>query len=130
MLRRGIPVALAVTATLADVASAPRAAFYALVLAVPFAAVAALEAYGELLDAAERGAERRYEQVQAVLAAAVLALIVLGAAARVPAVGEGVAPTFASSALVACLVALLAQSLMAGAAQIRQPVHPPARETP
>jgi hypothetical protein len=125
VLRRGVPVGLAVTAALADIASAPALAFYALVVAVPFAAVAALEAYGELVDAAEAARERRYDRLQAILAGAAIAFLVLGAATRAPALGEGVVPTFASSTLVGCLLALLAQALVAGAVQIRNPARAP-----
>jgi hypothetical protein len=125
VLRRGVPVGLAVTAALADVASAPALAFYALVLAVPFAAAAALSAYGELVDAAEAGRERRYERLQTALSTSALAFLVIGGAARAPAVGEGVVPAFAISSLAACLLALLVQAVSAGAAQMREPVRAP-----
>jgi len=125
VLRRGIPVWLVVTAALADVASAPRFAFYALVVAVPFAAAASLGAYGDLIDAAEGRRERRYEQLQAVLSVAALVLLVTGAATRAPALGEGVVPTFAVSTLIVCLFVLLVQAVAAGAVQIRQPAPEP-----
>ena len=56
MLRRALPVGLVVTAAIADVLAAPRLAFAALVVAIPFAAVAALGAYGELIDVATHAA--------------------------------------------------------------------------
>jgi hypothetical protein len=125
VLRRGIPVTLVAAAALADITSAPRLAFYLLVAVVPFAAAAALAAYGDLIDAAEAGSDRRAERLQAVCAGTALALLVIGTAARAPAVGEGVVPPLSTSALVLCLVVLLVQAVAAGAAQIRQPVRVP-----
>src|SRR5262245_63859810 len=92
VLRRAIPVALVVTAALADISSAPQLAFYMLVAAVPFAAAAALAAYGELVDAAERDVERTNERLQAICAGTALTLLVIGTAARAPLVGEGLVP--------------------------------------
>jgi hypothetical protein len=125
VLLRVAPVALVVAAGLADVASAPRLAFYSLVLAVPFAAAAALAAYGELVDADEAGRERRTERLQAACAGVALALLVVGTAARAPMVGEGVIPRLSTTALLLCLLAMLVQSVVAGAIQIRQPVRIP-----
>jgi hypothetical protein len=123
VLRRALPVGLVVTAALADVASAAGIAFYALVLAIPFAAASALTAYGELIDADEDGRARRGEQLQAGCAAGALALLVVGAAARAPLVGEGAVPSLATSALVLCLAVLLLQAIAASAQQIREPVR-------
>ena len=50
MARRAIPVGLVIAAAAADGAGAHRLAFYALLLAVPAAAAAALEAFGHVLD--------------------------------------------------------------------------------
>ena len=125
VLRRAIPVALVVSAALADISSAPQLAFYVLVVAVPFAAAAALAAYGELVDAAERGAERTNERLQAVCAGTALTLLVIGTAARAPLVGEGLVPPLGTSTLLLCLGALLVQALAAGAAQIKTPARVP-----
>ena len=40
-------------------------------------------------------------------------------------VGEGVIPRLSTSALLLCLLAMLVQSVVAGAIQIRQPVRIP-----
>ena len=125
MLLRAVPVALVVAAGLADVVSAPRLAFYSLVLAVPFAAATALAAYGEFVEADEARRERRTERLQASCACVALALLVVGTAARAPMVGEGVVPRLSTSALLLCLLAMLVQSVVAGAVQIRQPVRSP-----
>ncbi len=50
MARRAIPVGLVIAAAAADGVGAHRLAFYALLLAVPAAAAAALEAFGHVLD--------------------------------------------------------------------------------
>jgi len=125
VLLRAVPVALVVAAGLADVASAPSLAFYSLVLAVPFAAASALAAYGELVEADEARRERRTERVQSVSAGVALALLVIGTAARAPMVGAGVVPRLSTTALLLCLVAMLVQSVVAGAVQIKQPVRIP-----
>jgi hypothetical protein len=128
VLARAVPVSLVVAAAIADITSAPRLAFYALVIAVPFAALAALAAYGELVDAAEAGGERRSQRVQALCAGVALTLLVIGTAARAPAVGEGVVPPLATSALVLCLAALLVQAVVASTRQIREQVRIPRPE--
>ena len=125
VIGRALPVGLVVTAAIADVLSAPQLAFAALVVAVPFVAVAALSAYGELIDADEAGRDRRGERLQAVCAGSALVLLVVGTAARAPLVGEGVVPRISTSALVLCLVVLFVQAVAAGAAQVRQQVRVP-----
>jgi hypothetical protein len=121
VLRRTLPVVLVVVAALADAASAAGLAFYALVVAVPFAALASLGAYGELIDAREGGAVTAGERVQAVLWPVALALIVLGAAARAPALAEHAVPRFGSTAMLACLLVFLVQAVAAGFAFFREP---------
>jgi hypothetical protein len=119
-VRRTLPIVLVVVAALADTASATGLAFYALVAAVPFAAVASLDAYAELLDA---GSRARVVRAQALLWPAALALIVLSAAARAPAIAEGAVPRFGSTALLACLLVFLVQAVFAGVAFFREPVR-------
>jgi hypothetical protein len=118
-------VGLVVTAALADVGSHAGLAFYALVLAVPFTAAAALNAYGDLIDADEDGRGRSMERLQALCGGNALVLLVLGAAARAPAVGEGSVPRFATTALVLALAVLLVQAAVASARQIREPSRMP-----
>jgi uncharacterized membrane protein YoaK (UPF0700 family) len=113
MARRAIPVGLVVAAAAADGAGAHGLAFYALLAAVPAAAVVALDELGELL-------EGRHDQVHAVLWALVLALLVVGAAVRAPAVTEGAVPALARSALLACLGVFCVQAVLALAAELRR----------
>jgi hypothetical protein len=88
-------------------------AFYLLLAAVPAAAVAALDAFGELLD--DTGS-----YLHALLWAVVLGLTVAGAAVRAPAITEGTVPTLARSALVACLGIFCVQALVGLAAELRR----------
>ena len=113
MTRRAVPVALVVAAAAADGAGAHGLAFYALLLAVPAAAVAALEAFGHVLDGAD-------EHVHALLWTVVLALVVVGAAVRAPAVTEGGVPTLARTALLACLAVFCVQAAVSVAAELRR----------
>jgi hypothetical protein len=110
---RGIPVALVVSAAAADGAGMHRVAFYALLSAVPAAAAAALGAYG---DALERGGAR----LQASLWGVVLALTVIGAAVRAPALAEGTVPALGRSAVVACLAIFCAQAIAGLVAELRR----------
>jgi hypothetical protein len=113
MARRVLPVGLVVAAAAADGAGVHGMAFYLLLAAVPAAAVAALDAFGELLDDAG-------SHLHALLWAVVLALTVAGAAVRAPAITEGTVPALARSALVACLGIFCVQALVALAAELRR----------
>jgi hypothetical protein len=112
MTRRAVPVGLVIAAAAADGAGIHGLAFYALLLAVPAAAVAALEAFGHVLDG-------KNEHLHALLWTIVLLLVVVGAAARAPAVTEGAVPTAARSALLACLAVFCVQAVVAAAAEFR-----------
>jgi hypothetical protein len=112
MARRAVPVGLVVAAAAADGAGAHGLAFYALLLAVPAAAVAALDAFGHVLDGGR-------DHLHALLWTVVLALVVVGAAVRAPAVTEGSVPALARSALLACLAVFCVQAMVALAAELR-----------
>jgi hypothetical protein len=118
-VRRLLSVVLVVAAALADASSAPGLAFYALVTAVPLTALAALDAYGNVLDAEQPDTLAR---LQAALWALVLALVVVGAAARAPALGGDGVPGLGTSALVGCLLVFLLQAVATGVAFFREPV--------
>src|SRR2546429_7680232 len=85
MGHRLLPIALVIAAAVADGAGSHGLAFYALLAAVPTAAVAALEAFGGVLEGSQ-------ERVHALLWAVVLVLTGAGAAARAPALAEGSGP--------------------------------------
>jgi hypothetical protein len=112
MARRAVPVGLVIAAAAADGAGAHGLAFYALLLAVPAAAIAALDAFGHVLDGAQ-------DHLPALLWMMVLALVVVGATVRAPAVTEGAVPGLARSALLACLAVFCVQAAVAVAAEFR-----------
>jgi hypothetical protein len=113
MARRALPVGLVIAAAAADGAGAHGLAFYALLLAVPASAVAALDALGHVLDGAQ-------DHLHALLWTVVLALVVVGAAVRAPAVTEGAVPALGRSALLACLAVFCVQAAVALAAELRR----------
>ena len=112
MSRRAIPVALVIAAAAADGAGAHRLAFYALLLAVPAAAVAALEAFGHVF-------EGNRDHLHALLWTVVLGLLVIGAAVRAPEVTEGVVPALGRSTLLACLGVFCVQAAVSAAGELR-----------
>jgi hypothetical protein len=103
---RVLTAALVLVAALADAAGSPRLAFYALLAAVPAAAASGLAVFGELLEEPGRA-------VQALVWALVLTLVVVGAAARSPALLEGDVPAVGATALAACLALLSLEGLLA-----------------
>ena len=112
-MTRGIPVALVVAAAAADGAGMHGVAFYALLAAVPTVAVAGLDIYGEAL---ERGSSR----LPAALWGVVLALTVVGAAVRAPALAEGSVPALARTAVVACLAIFCGQGIAGLVTELRR----------
>jgi hypothetical protein len=94
-----LPALLAFVAALADAHGAHALAFDALLGAIPFAAVAALEAFGAYLEQRENAVGG----VQALLWTVALGLLVLSCAARSPATQTATLPPLGWSALVACL---------------------------
>jgi len=113
MPRRWIPVALVLVAAAADGVGMHGAAFYALLAAVPAAAVAALEAFGDSLE--DAGA-----RPHALLWAVVLVLTVTGAAVRAPRLAEGSVPALGRSAVVACLAIFCIQALAGRVNELRR----------
>jgi hypothetical protein len=109
VVRRVLPGLLAVAAAYADGRGSHGLAVDALLCAIPFAAVAALESFGAFLE--ERA--DAVLGVQAVLWALALALLVLSSAARSSAGQTNSLPTLGASALVAALVVLGAKACLA-----------------
>jgi uncharacterized membrane protein len=120
--RRALPVALVLAAALADSLARPGWAFYALLAAVPFAAVAALGAFGELLDGTGHAHENMLGAMQTLLWTVALGLIVSATSARAGVLDGAPAGTFADPALLACLATLALESLVAVLAHAREPV--------
>jgi hypothetical protein len=120
--RRALPVLLAVVAAVADTHGSHGLAFYALLAALPFAAVSALVAFGSFL-------ERREDPLfalQTLLWGVVTALLVLSCAARSPATETHTLPPLGWSALVACLGVFALKACLAVAPFVRRLalVHP------
>jgi len=116
VVRRVLPGLLTVVAVYADGRGSHGLAVDALLCAIPFAAVAGLEAFGAFL-------ERREDAVlgvQAVLWALALSLLVLSSAARSSASQTDSLPALGSSALVAALVVLAAKVGLAAVPFLRR----------
>jgi hypothetical protein len=104
MARRALPALLALIALVADASGDHGVALGFVLVAIPAAFVLALECYGDALEA-------RCGGLRPLVAAGGLALLVLSAALRSPAVVGGV-PRLAESAVVLCLL-LYAGALLA-----------------
>jgi hypothetical protein len=90
------PLALALSAAVADGAGFHHAAFYLILLAIPAAAGAALMAAGELAAGRRAG-------IRTACTVAALVLLVLSSAVRANAPVGGALPALAFSALFACV---------------------------
>jgi hypothetical protein len=111
--RRALPALLTLIAAFADGRGAHGLAFYALLGAIPFAAVAALETFGTYLD-------ERAQGLNALLWTLALGLLVLSCAARSSATGTDTLPALGWSALVACLGVFGLKAVLAAAPQLRR----------
>ena len=120
MLRRVLPPLLAVIAAVADSRGAHGLAFDALLAAVPFTGVAALEGFGSYLD--DRG--RRFGGLQALLWLLALTMLVLSCAVRSPATHLHSVPPLGTSALTALLAVYGVKALFALAPYARLALRP------
>lgn len=120
MLRRALPAILAATAAVADSRGAHGLAFDALIAAVPFTGVAALEAFGSYLD----DRRRTFAGLQALLWVAALTMLVLSCAARSPATAMHGVPPLGTSALSALLAVYGVKALLALAPYARLALRP------
>jgi hypothetical protein len=114
-MRRLLPGLLAAAALYADGRGSHGLAFDALLCAIPFAAVAALEAFGAFLD------ERQgLMGAQAGLWALALALLVLSSAARSSSTEAHTLPTLGASALAAALAVFALKACLAVVPYVRR----------
>ncbi len=111
MSSRLLPLALVASAALADGRERHQLAFYLLVAAVPAAAIAALSAFGELVELPGREAGELAARVEATLAVLGLLAVLLAAGVRGQSPEVSAVPTLGVSALVLCLVVFAAHSL-------------------
>jgi len=119
MARRALPALLALIALLADLSGSHGVALAFLLAAIPAAFALALECYGDALEA-------RCGGLRPVVAGGGLALLVLSAALRSPAVVGGV-PRLAVSAVVLCLLLYLG-ALVGALLSARVPAAAPAED--
>ena len=110
-MRPWLPVAITLTAALADLVGAPVIAFYLLLLAVPLVAVGGLLAFGELLDARAAAPVEPLTALQPLLYGLALLLLISGAAA-----GSTV------FALSGCLAVFGLQALLGLGVEVRKPL--------
>jgi hypothetical protein len=120
VVRRALPVLLAVIAAVADSRGAHGLAFDALLGAVPFTGVAALEAFGSYLD----DRRRAFGGFQALLWLLALTLLVLSCAVRSPAAHLQAVPPLGTSALTALIVVYAVKALLALAPFARLALRP------
>jgi hypothetical protein len=111
--RRAVPAGMVVAAAFADGSGSASAGFYAFLALVAVAAVIALNAYGELVEApAVPGEDATTRRLQALLWAVLLGFAVLGAAVRAPAVGENSVPHAGTTVLIVCLLVLCTEGIV------------------
>ncbi len=113
MRLRALTVGLALGAALADAAGAYELAYYALVVAIPVAAVVALAALGAVLDGS---APEPLDRVLAALSAAAVPFLLLGAAVRAPLLEGRPPPTVGATCVLVCLALFALQALLSATA--------------
>jgi hypothetical protein len=121
--RRLLPVILAIAAAVLDGHGQHGLARDALLGAVPFAAVAALLAFGEYLEATEDAVIA----LQALLWGIATTLLVVSCAARAPETATHALPPLGRSALIGCLAVFLLKASVAAVHHGRRLVLRPAK---
>jgi hypothetical protein len=121
--RRVLPVLLTIAAAILDGHGSHGLARNALLAAVPFAAVAALLAFGEFLEAREDAVVG----LQALLWGAATTLLVVSCAARSPEAATHNLPPLGRSALIGCLAIFAVKASVAAIQQARRLVLRPAK---
>jgi hypothetical protein len=111
--RRTLPLALVLAAALADVRGAHGIAFYLVVAAVPAAAVCALTLLGHLVELPGGAPSEAAVRLEATLSGLGLLLVVVAAAAHANAGVDRGVPPIGVSALLACLLVVGAQWVVA-----------------
>ena len=117
MSLRLLTAVLVLGAVAADASGEHALAYYALVLSVPAAAVAALTALGAILDGS---AAEPADRAGASLAALVLPFLLLATAVRAPLVAEGPPPAIGVAAVLCCVGVVALQGLVVAAAAVER----------
>jgi hypothetical protein len=113
MTTRLASVCLVLGAALADAAGEHSLAYYALVVAVPVVALAALSGLGDVLDGSAAGP---HDRGIALLSGAALPFVLLATAVRAPLLDGGPPPVIAITAVVAALAIFAVQALVVATA--------------
>jgi len=113
MRLRLLAVALVLVAALADGAAQHTFAYYALLAAVPVAALAALVGLGAVLDGT---AAEPLDRAAVALFGLALPMLLLATAIRAPLLGADSPPRLGMTAVVACLVLFALQAALSAAA--------------
>jgi hypothetical protein len=117
MSLRLFTAAVVLAAFAADASGEHALAYYALVLAVPAAAVAALTALGAILDGS---AAEPADRAAAALAAVLLPFLLLATAVRAPLLAEGPPPAIGVAAVLCCVGLFALQGLVAAAVALER----------
>lgn len=104
---------LLLATALSDALGLVAVSFYLLVIGVPLTAVAGLACFARVVDAVNGGRVDVLGRLQALLSGILVAVVVLGAAVREPAVPEGAVPPAATAALAFGFGVLVLQALVA-----------------
>lgn len=107
-----LAAALLLATAVSDALGFPTASFYLLVVGVPIMAAAGLVCFGHVVDAVNGGRIDALGRLQAILSALLVGAIVLGAAMREPALGEGTVPPEATGTLAFGFALLALQALL------------------
>jgi hypothetical protein len=108
-----LAAALLLATAISDALGSAGASFYLLVAGVPLTAAAGLVCFAHVVDAVNGGRLDTLGRLQATLSALLVAVVVIGAAIREPAVGTGDVPPAATAILGFGLALLVLQALIA-----------------
>ncbi len=105
--------ALLFATAVSDALGLAAVSFYLLVLGVPLTAIAGLLLFARVVDTVNGSGADALGRLQTVLASLLVVTVVLGAAARAPAVAEDAVPPAATAALALAFAILVVQALLA-----------------
>ena len=105
--------ALLLATAVSDALGLAAVSFYLLVLGVLLAAIAGLVLFARVVDTVNGAGADALGRLQTALASLLVVTVVLGAAARAPAVAEDTVPPAATAALALAFAILVVQALLA-----------------
>ncbi|HET9214301.1 MAG TPA: hypothetical protein VFN93_06070 [Gaiellaceae bacterium] len=105
--------ALLLATAVSDALGLAAVSFYLLVLGVPLTAIAGLVLFARVVDTVNGAGADALGRLQTALASLLVVTVVLGAAARAPAVAEDTVPPAATAALALAFAILVVQALLA-----------------